>query len=66
MVSKTSNCGPSAGQVNTGTAQLLRSGPLGDSQELREIVQCFCFAVNTKGTREGRNKEEREHGGRDG
>lgn len=54
---KTPNHGSCAGQVNAGTAQLLRSDPLGDSQQLREIVQCFCFAVNTRRTREGRDKE---------
>jgi len=56
----TPNHGSRARQVNVGTAQLLRSDSLGDSQELREIVRCFCFVANTKRTGEGRDKEELE------
>lgn len=44
--------------MNAGTAQLLKSDSLGGSRELREIVLCFCFAVNNKGAKEGRDKEE--------
>ena len=43
---------------HTSGSEVRLSGSL--SQELREIIPCFHFVVNTKRTREGRDKEEIE------
>ena len=57
---QTLNHSSNAAQLNAGTVPLLMSDSLGGSQELREIIRCFCFAVNNKG-----QKRVTENGGGD-